>query len=201
MIFRHLGCLIAAIVVLAGCQNLFNPPDEPFDGTGATDRITERTASPVFLRASGTYSTDFDVAITSQTGGATVYYTIGDSPDDPDPGETGTQEYTVPIEIVGDGTEVTIKAIAVADGFRNSLVSLAWYAIRYPGDPVDPTDPEDPEDPENPVDPEDPEDPEEPTDPEDPEEPIDPEDPEDPIDPIDPEDPEDPVDPEPVPDP
>ena len=63
-----------------------------------------------------------NVTITNTTAhgqtGVTLYYTIDGSA--PDPGETGTFEYTAPFSVAAG---VTVKAIAVKDGYHNSPVA------------------------------------------------------------------------------
>ncbi len=78
-------------------------------------------ATPLFSMPSGTYFGAFDVEISTDTPDATIYYTIDGS----DPDNTST-EYMGPIAVAAD---VTIKAIAYADGFDASFVSTADYQI------------------------------------------------------------------------
>ena len=84
-------------------------------------------ATPQFSPAGGTYTSDQSVTITTATSGATIYYTTdGSEPD------TDSLEYSGPIPIAGDGSTWTFKAIAVADGYKNSAVGQATYDIDYP---------------------------------------------------------------------
>jgi hypothetical protein len=96
--------------------------------SSASFRITyaQITATPVFLPPAGTYSTDQSVAITCPTPGATIYYTIDGS----DPTTVSTV-YWAPISVAGDGTTVTIKAMALKAGLTDSPVASATYTIVY----------------------------------------------------------------------
>lgn len=97
-------------------------------GSGAQDSAvftwTRPTgvAAPAFTPAPGTYSSAQSVAISSDTVGATVRYTLDGSP----AGATSTL-YAGPIAVNAPG--VTIKAIAFKSGMGNSDVSTGTYAI------------------------------------------------------------------------
>ncbi len=125
--------LLLAAVVLVGCQNVLSPDSDPEDEADPPSTTLERAAGVLFDPEGGTYGDDITVTLSCPTSGATIYYTIGDSPDDPEPGQSGTEEYSAPIVVAGDGTTVTIKAIAVCDGYRNSLVTQASYTIDHSG--------------------------------------------------------------------
>lgn len=84
-------------------------------------------ASPTFNPAGGSYysfDTPFNVELSTETAGATIYYTIDGS----DPDET-SNVYTGAISITED---TTIKAIAYADGYLPSSVNTAVYDIVSP---------------------------------------------------------------------
>lgn len=86
--------------------------------------------APTADLASGTYTDDQSVALTSTTAGATIYYTTDGS----EPTVNGT-EYTAPISVTGtEGQSVTttIKAIAVKAGMQNSIVQTFTYTINIP---------------------------------------------------------------------
>jgi hypothetical protein len=77
--------------------------------------------APVFSVDGGSVQSGTSVEISSSTTGADIYYTTdGTVP------TTASAKYTTAITITDN---VTIKAIAVADGFRNSVVSTAVYTI------------------------------------------------------------------------
>ena len=82
---------------------------------------TQTVATPVFSMSSGTYYEEIDVEITCATEGATIYYT--------DDGTEPTAEsmvYDGPIHVDAD---VTLKAIAMMEGYENSGVATASYTI------------------------------------------------------------------------
>ena len=78
-------------------------------------------ATPTFSVAAGTYFETQNVAITTETADATIYYTTD--------GSTPTTESNVYSEPVAVSTGMTIKAIAVKDGMDNSAVASATYAM------------------------------------------------------------------------
>ena len=78
-------------------------------------------ASPTFSPVAGTYMTEQNVAISCETEGATIYYTI----DGTDPTEESTV-YSAPITV---SETTTIKAMAVASGYDNSAIAEATYTI------------------------------------------------------------------------
>lgn len=82
------------------------------------------TATP----APGTVEIDTDVSLSTVTEGATIYYTIDGS----EPTQDST-EYTTPIKIDKD---TTIKAIAIKEDMKNSIISTFKYTIpaEAPGD-------------------------------------------------------------------
>lgn len=78
-------------------------------------------STPTFTPAAGTYNEAQDVEIRTSTDGATIYYTT----DGTDPDETST-EYTAAIPVA---ETMTIKAIAVKDGYTDSEIATAEYTI------------------------------------------------------------------------
>ncbi|MCX7029616.1 MAG: chitobiase/beta-hexosaminidase C-terminal domain-containing protein [Spirochaetes bacterium] len=86
----------------------------------------ETVATPQFTPAAGAYVTDENVTITCPTSGATIYYTTdGSTPN------TSSSVFSTPIAVAGDGTSMTIKAIAVKSGMTTSAVASADYGIFY----------------------------------------------------------------------
>jgi hypothetical protein len=80
-----------------------------------------QAAAPVFSPAVGTYSTPQQVTITDSTPNAVIYYTVnGANP------TTSSTKYTGAITV---STTTTIKAIAMAAGYSQSIVSAATYTI------------------------------------------------------------------------
>ena len=87
--------------------------------------ILEQVAIPTFSPVAGTYTEVQNVAITSATEGATIYYTT-DGTTEP---TTESAVYSEPIAV---GANMTIKAIAVKEGMDNSAVATAEYIINLP---------------------------------------------------------------------
>ena len=83
--------------------------------------VTPTVATPVFSIASGTYYEAIDVEITCATDGATIYYTTDGS----DP-TAESEVYEEPILVDSD---MTIKAIAMMEGYDNSGIAAASYVI------------------------------------------------------------------------
>ena len=83
--------------------------------------VTPTVATPVFSVASGTYYAAFEVEITCTTEGATIYYTTDGS----DP-TTESEVYEEPIYVDSD---ITIKAIAMMEGYENSGIATASYIV------------------------------------------------------------------------
>ena len=85
------------------------------------------TASP----ASGTYTENQSVTLTSSTEGGEIYYTI----DGTSPSCTNGTKYTEAISVTGTegkSVQTTIKAIAVKNGMQNSDVVTFTYTIKIP---------------------------------------------------------------------
>ena len=83
--------------------------------------VTPVVATPVISVASGTYYEEFDVEITCATEGATIYYTT----DGTEP-TAESSVYTEPIHVAQD---MTLKAIAMMEGYENSGIATADYVI------------------------------------------------------------------------
>ena len=85
------------------------------------------TANP----ASGTYTENQSVTLTSSTEGAEIYYTI----DGTSPSRTHGTKYNEAISVTGtegESVETRIKAIAVKNGMQNSDVETFTYTIKIP---------------------------------------------------------------------
>lgn len=93
--------------------------------------VTNQVASPAFNPAAGTYTSAQSVTISTETEGATIYYTTdGTAP------TTESTEYTTAVTV--DQT-MTIKAIAIKDGMPDSDVASASYIIlEHAGTEADP---------------------------------------------------------------
>jgi len=78
--------------------------------------------APIFIPAAGTYSTAQNVTITSATAGATIYYTTdGSTP------TTSSTKYTAAVPVT---KSITLKALATASDYTNSVVSTAAYDLK-----------------------------------------------------------------------
>ncbi len=103
---------IATAVLVVGCKPLLGP--------------TNQVAEPVFTPGGGTYSSDVAVAIGTATSGAAIHYTTdGSTP------SNASASYSGPIQIAGNGTTTTIKAIAMEDGLDDSTIAESIYKISY----------------------------------------------------------------------
>jgi sugar lactone lactonase YvrE len=85
-----------------------------------------QVSTPTFSPIAGTYPRDQSVTISSSVPGAVIHYTSdGSTP------TSSSATYTAPIAVAGNGTSVTIKAIATGAGITASSVGTAAYAISY----------------------------------------------------------------------
>ncbi|MFZ1983878.1 MAG: chitobiase/beta-hexosaminidase C-terminal domain-containing protein [Desulfatitalea sp.] len=89
-----------------------------------TNPATATTAAPFFNPPGGTYPDDIQVSIASATADAVIYYTTnGETP------SSTSARYVAPIPVSGDGTSLSIAAVAVKDGLSNSDIVRASYTI------------------------------------------------------------------------
>jgi hypothetical protein len=98
-------------------------------GGSASPPVQEQVANmPVFTVPEGSYSTDQLIAISCGTPDATIHYTTdGSIP------TAGSRIYANPIPVAGQGTILTIKAMAVKPGMLNSDIASATYTISASG--------------------------------------------------------------------
>ncbi len=85
--------------------------------------IVQVAASPAFNPPPGTYTSAQNVALSSTTPSATIYYTVD--------GSTPTHSsavYSTPIVV--SGSSVTIQALAAASGYQDSSVASGTYQIQ-----------------------------------------------------------------------
>ena len=102
-----------------------NSLQSAIDGLQEKETTEEQTVeTPLFSVIPGTYTEGQSVTITSATEGATIYYTT----DGTDPTADST-EYTQMISI---SESMTLKAIAIKEGMKNSAVAEAIYVIQIP---------------------------------------------------------------------
>lgn len=86
-----------------------------------TSSSTSTCATPTFSPAAGTYTSAQNVTISTETSGATIYYTID--------GTEPTANSSVYSSAISVSSDMTIKAMAVANGYDNSAVATAAYTI------------------------------------------------------------------------
>ena len=89
--------------------------------TYASGDETPTCDAPTFSPAAGTFTSAQEVAISTTTEGATIFYTLDESVP-----TTESTQYTSAITV---SETTTIKAIAVKDGYDNSSVASATYKI------------------------------------------------------------------------
>ena len=107
---------IKAIAIKAGMDN-----SGIATATYTFQEVPSQVEAPIFSPVAGFYTASQDVTISTQTDGASIYYTTNGS----DPTASSTL-YTAPITV---STATTIKAIAIKDGMDNSDVAAATYTF------------------------------------------------------------------------
>ncbi|MBE0556427.1 MAG: chitobiase/beta-hexosaminidase C-terminal domain-containing protein, partial [Proteobacteria bacterium] len=113
---------IKAVAVKTGMTN------SPVASSTYTIIYTQNVAVPTFTPPAGVYNADQSVTIQCTTVGAIIYYTIdGSTP------TTASAVYANPIPVAGNGTALTIKAMAVKAGMPNSDIASASYTINTGG--------------------------------------------------------------------
>ncbi|MCC5815872.1 MAG: DUF1554 domain-containing protein [Leptospira sp.] len=95
--------------------------------TATGEQDTNTVATPTFDPPAGTFASDQEVSIATTTEGATIHYTTDGS----DP-TTESNKFGSAISVAGEGTTMTIKAIAVKDGMTNSSIAAGDYTINNP---------------------------------------------------------------------
>lgn len=116
---------------VSGLDNLDMNGKESVAYITITIRAMETVEVPTASVASGTYTKNQSVALSSATEGATIYYTT----DGTEPGGTNGEIYTAPIAVTGtagESVDTTIKAIAVKDRMQDSEVQTFTYTIELP---------------------------------------------------------------------
>lgn len=116
---------------VSGLDNLDMNGKESVAYITITIRAMETVEVPTASVASGTYTKNQSVALSSATEGATIYYTT----DGTEPGGTNGEIYTAPIAVTGTAGErvdTTIRAIAVKERMQDSEVQTFTYTIELP---------------------------------------------------------------------
>lgn len=113
---------------VSGLDNLDMNEADPVTYITITIWAMETVEAPTASVASGTYTKNQSVILSSATEGATIYYTT----DGTEPDKTNGEIYTVPIAVTGtagESVDTTIKAIAVKDRMQDSEVQTFTYTI------------------------------------------------------------------------
>ena len=92
-----------------------------------TGGILAQVQAPTFSSPGTTYSSDQSILLYDTTAGAKIYYTTNGTI----PSAASTEFTSTPIAINGDGTSMTIKAIAIKSGLSDSPVVTSVYSINY----------------------------------------------------------------------
>ena len=87
----------------------------------ASGPVTPTCEMPTFSPVAGTYTSAQNVTISTETTGATIYYTTD--------GSAPSTESSVYSSAIAVSSTTTIKAMAVASGYNNSSVASATYTI------------------------------------------------------------------------
>jgi hypothetical protein len=120
--WKRLLTALAVLIPLQGCGG----GGSSSGGGGVNSTATQGVAAPVLTPPAGTFSQDQTVTLQSTTAGATIYYTLdGSTP------TTASAVYSAPVPVSGNGTSVTVKALAVKSGLTDSGVSSGTYNIAY----------------------------------------------------------------------
>lgn len=82
---------------------------------------------PLCCNPGEAFTTDMQISIASVIPGVSIYYTTDNSIP-----TNSSNLYTTPINLVGDGARLTLKAIAMKVGYKSSSVAVGSYGIEYP---------------------------------------------------------------------
>jgi hypothetical protein len=134
--YGALGMAVAMLVACTAPNSLLSDLQTKVDGgngttgNGTTGNGTPNGAvsTPLFSPTTGVYSANQLVTIQETEAGATIHYTSGSSPLDP---TAASAVYAGPIPVSGNGTIMTIKAIATKSAMANSSIVTATYTINY----------------------------------------------------------------------
>ena len=113
--------ICVVITVFSTCQKL---PLNPYDNEGAI--LGYFTGCPSCDPPEGTYYKDIQAILTSVTDDAVIYYTTDGS----DP-TIDSQLYSSPITISGDGTTLSLNALAYNEATKESVVTNHNFLVDY----------------------------------------------------------------------
>lgn len=118
------GTVAALVLVLVGCDPILMKQGVTTQVAGYTATASNSVAPPTISPATGTYSGDQQVVITTGVPNGVIHYTLdGTTP------TSGSAAYTAPITVSGAGTVVTVKAIVTNQAGANSAVVVAIVTI------------------------------------------------------------------------
>jgi len=86
-----------------------------------------QVSTPNFSLAAGTYTTDQSLTLSCGTADAVIHFTT-----DASTPSASSPSYSAPIAAAGNGTTLTVKALAVKEGMTASGIAAASFVIRYP---------------------------------------------------------------------
>jgi hypothetical protein len=125
------GALMTAMTLCVSCPANSLLTDMQAKVEQAKAASMQTVATPVFTPAANTFGTDQSVTITDTTPGAKIYYTSETGSSTPPNPTSSSTMYSVPIVVAGNGTTMTIKAIAMNSDMNNSVVATSTYTINY----------------------------------------------------------------------
>jgi len=116
--------LIIPVVLILGLTAMFFgcKPDILLESI----EVILEASPPYFNLSPGVFTSDQALEILCELDEITIYYTL----DGTDP-TTDSLVYTGPIEIAGNGTEVKIHAMAVAENMTDSIIIKGTFIIQY----------------------------------------------------------------------
>ena len=116
--------VLVALLALNACEDTGMLTELKQDVAAAT--TTETVATPLITPATGSFSVDQTVSITSATTGAEIHFTTDGSA-----AMANSPVYSKPLEVTGDGTVEIIHAIATKVGLRDSDAAESIVTINY----------------------------------------------------------------------
>ena len=119
--------LAVVALVLAGCSSpLASEAEDAAAEAGTPNTAVVTTAPPTISPPGGDYPADVEVTVSAANDQATLHVTTdGSEP------TTSSPAYSGPVQVAGNGTEMTMRAIAVAPDAEPSDIVSESYRITY----------------------------------------------------------------------